>query len=273
MALLTPEDLENLLDKLEYNEKVITNVTGSGIKQICEETYNTFPGSEVVGIVPVTSGNGIIDNFTASLAAIVNHFGLKGFVTEHTDISGYHEAVSRRADIVMMADDHIFIAHNLKNGKISTNHECTGIIYSEIAARYLHADSTDILVIGLGRVGYAGASHLAKKGFNVYACDPNWEFLEKAVKELGVKPYERNSGKKFSMIMEATPCKDTISEGMVSDRCLVSTPGIPCGLPGNIGKKYKVDMVMEPLVIGVASMLYSVFDETAKFNGLRENIK
>jgi pyrrolysine biosynthesis protein PylD len=166
--------------------------------------------------------------------------------------------VEENADILLMADDHMFIAHNMHNGKIATNHVCTGVIYAEIASRYLHAKSKEILVIGLGRVGYAGAEHLVNKGFTVYACDPDSKIMEKAKKELGIIPYDPKKPEKFSMVFEATPNPDTISEGMIAERCLVSTPGIPCGLPEHIGSKDHVDLVMEPLVIGVASMLYSV---------------
>jgi len=157
-----------------------------------------------------------------------------------------------------MADDHLFIAHNLRNGKLVTNHEATGIIYSEIASRFKDSGSSEILVIGLGRVGYAGAKHLAEKGFDVYACDPNRDFLDKAAHEIGIKEYCKEDRKKFSMVFEATPNANTITEGMIAERCLVSTPGIPCGLPQEVGGKYRVDLVMEPLFIGVTSMLYSV---------------
>ncbi|MDG6244667.1 MAG: 3-methylornithyl-N6-L-lysine dehydrogenase PylD [Methanolobus sp.] len=258
MALLTPEDLENLSAQLEQNDQILKKVTGLDVRGICESLYGTKPGSEKVGIIPITAGNGIIGNFTSSLLFIVEYFGFEGFVTEHPDVTGYYEAVSQGADIIMMADDHIFTAHNLRNEKIVSNHVATGVIYADIASRFTEANSKDILVIGLGRVGYAGAAHLVEKGFNVYACDPNREFLQKAVAELGIRPYCSDDRKKFSMVFEATPNADTISEGMIEERCLVSTPGIPCGLPPEIGKKYHVDLVMEPLVIGVASMLYSV---------------
>ncbi len=258
MALLTQEDLENLSMQLEENDAVVNKVTGVDIKGICESLYGTKLGSEKVGIIPITAGNGVIGNFASSLLFIVKYFGLDGFISEHPDVTGYYEAVSQGADIILMADDHIFTAHNLRNEKIVSNHVATGVIYAEIASRYKEATSKDILVIGLGGVGYAGASHLVKKGFNVFACDPNKAFLEKAVDELGIKPYCSDDRKRFSMVFEATPNADTISEGMIEERCLVSTPGIPCGLPSEVGKKYRVDLVMEPLVIGVASMLYSV---------------
>ncbi|MCQ6963819.1 3-methylornithyl-N6-L-lysine dehydrogenase PylD [Methanolobus chelungpuianus] len=258
MALLTPQDLENLSVQLEENDATIKKVTGLDVRGICGELYGTKPDSQKIGIIPISSGEGIIGNFASSLLFIAQYFGLNGFITEHPDITGYYEAVSQGADIILMADDHMFVAHNLRNGRIASNHVATGVIYAEIASRFREATSKDILVIGLGRVGYAGAAHLVRKGFNVYACDPNRAFLEKAVQELGISPYCREDRKRFSMVFEATPNPDTISEGMIEERCLVSTPGIPCGLPPEIGRKYRVDLVMEPLVIGVASMLYSV---------------
>ena len=250
--------MENLSANLEDNDKIVKKATGFDTKGICESLYGTKLGSEKAGIIPISAGNGIISNFTSSLLFIVKYFGLEGFITENPDVTGYYEAVSQGADIILMADDNIFIAHNLRTRKIMSNHIATGVIYAEIASRFKEATSKDILVIGLGRVGYAGASHLVEKGFNVYACDPNKAFLENAIYELGIKPYCSDDRKRFSMVFEATPNAETISEGMIEERCLVSTPGIPCGLPPEIGRKYRVDLVMEPLVIGVASMLHSV---------------
>ncbi len=258
MALLTPEDLENLGAQFKDSENTIEKVTGSKLTDICKDLYGKDLGSEKVGIIPITAGNGIISNFASSLLFIVQRLGLESFITQHTDVAGYYEAIRDGADILLMADDHLFIAHNLRNGKLVTNHEATGIIYSEIASRFKDSDSSEILVIGLGRVGYAGAKHLAEKGFDVYACDPNRDFLDKAAHELGIKEYCKDDRKKFSMVFEATPNANTITEGMIAERCLVSTPGIPCGLPQEVGSKYRVDLVMEPLFIGVTSMLYSV---------------
>ncbi|MFP4655171.1 MAG: 3-methylornithyl-N6-L-lysine dehydrogenase PylD [Methanohalobium sp.] len=259
MALLTPNELYNVSQEFEKNNNIVKRATGLSIEDICESVYNTKLGSEKIGIIPITAGNGIIGNFAESLFTITNYLELDGFITEHTDVAGYYEAIKQYADILLMADDYLFIAHNLKNGKIATNHVCTGVIYAEIASRCNYADTKDILVIGLGKVGYAGASHLIKKGFNVYAYDPDKMALEKAVSELGVRPYDiYNNGKRFCMVFEATPNENTITEDMISERCLVSTPGIPCGLNPELGKNYDVDLVMEPLLIGVTSMLYSV---------------
>jgi pyrrolysine biosynthesis protein PylD len=258
MALLTPEDLENINRQLEGADSTVRRVTGLDVKEICKALYGTSPSCEKVGIVPITSGNGIIGNFSASLHAITQYFGFKSFVTELPDVSGYYEAVQGGAEIILMADDHTFLAHNLKNGKIANNQPCTGIIYAEIASRNLKTDSNDIVVIGLGKVGFPGAAHLVQKGFRVYGYDADKALLEKAVSNLGIIPFDPSSSRKFSTILEATPCADTIPETILLENCVISTPGIPCAISNELEKKYNVELVMEPLGLGTASMLYSV---------------
>lgn len=258
MALLTPNDLININRQLQEADSVVQKVTGLDIKGVCQALYGTSPLSEKVGIVPVTSGNGIIGNFSASLHAITQYFGFDSFVTDMPDVSGYYEAVQNRAEIILMADDHTFLAHNIKNGKMANNQPCTGIIYAEIASRYLKADSKDVLVMGLGKVGFPGAAQLVQKGFRVYGYDPDARLLKRAVSDLGVIPLDPANPKKFSIIFEATPCANTIPEAVLSENCVLSTPGIPCAISEELRKKYDVQLVAEPLGIGTASMLYSV---------------
>jgi pyrrolysine biosynthesis protein PylD len=258
MALLTPEDLKNINRQLHEADSAVQRVTGLDIKGVCKALYGTSPCCEKVGIVPITSGNGIIGNFSASLHAITQYFGFDSFVTDMPDVSGYYEAVMKGAEIILMADDNTFLAHNLKNGKIANNQPCTGIIYAEIASRHLKADSNDVLVVGLGKVGFHGAAHLVHKGFKVYGYDADKAVLEKTVSNLGITPFDPYSPGKFSMIFEATPCANTIPEAVLSDNCVISTPGIPCAISEELRIKCGVEIVMEPLGLGTASMLYSV---------------
>ena len=197
MALLTPEDLINIERQLQEADSAVRRVTGFDIRGVCEALYGTSSCSEKVGIVPITSGNGVIGDFSSSLQAITQYFGFESFVTDMPDVSGYYEAVRNGAEIILMADDNTFLAHNLKNGKIANNQPCTGIIYAEIASRYLKTDSKDVLVIGLGKVGFPGAAHLVNKGFKVYGYDADKTVLEKAVSNLGITPFDPCSQESF----------------------------------------------------------------------------
>ena len=258
MALLTPEDLENINKQLQEADSAVRRVTGLDIKGVCKDFYGTTPCCEKVGIVPVTSGNGIIGNFSASLHVITEYFGFDSFVTDMSDVSGYYEAVRNGAQIILMADDNTFLAHNLKNGKIANNQPCTGIIYAEIASRYLKTNSKEVLTVGLGKVGFPGVAHFVHKGFRVYGYDADRDLLEKTAASLGIIPFDPENPRKFSIIFEATPCANTIPESVISENCVISTPGIPCAISKELQEKYRVELVMEPLGIGTASMLYSV---------------
>ncbi|RXA21248.1 3-methylornithyl-N6-L-lysine dehydrogenase PylD [Methanosarcina sp. MSH10X1] len=258
MALLTQDDLININMQLQKADSNVRKVTGLDIKGVCKALYGVPRNSEKVGIVPITSGNGIIGNFSASLHAITKYFGFDSFVTDMPDVSGYYEAVRNGAEIILMADDHTFLAHNLKNGKIANNQPCTGVIYAEIASRHLKADSKEVLVVGLGKVGFPGAAHLMNKGFKVYGYDADSVLLKKAVSSLGIAPFNLENPKKFSIIFEATPCANTVPEAVISKNCVLSTPGIPCAISEELQEKYNVELIMEPLGIGTASMLYSV---------------
>ena len=96
MALLIPEDLININKQLQEADSSVVRVTGLDISGIGGALYGTSPCHEKVGIVPITSGNGIIGNFSASLHAITKYFGFESFVTDMPDVSGYYEAVENK---------------------------------------------------------------------------------------------------------------------------------------------------------------------------------
>jgi pyrrolysine biosynthesis protein PylD len=99
---------------------------------------------------------------------------------------------------------------------------------------------------------------LLHKGFKVYGYDADKTVIEKTVSNLGITPFDPSGSGQFSIIFEATPCANTIPETIISKNCVISTPGITCAISIEVQKKYNVELVMEPLGIGTASMLYSV---------------
>lgn len=261
MALLTPEDLANMTNALVENDRLITELTNYSLDGLCRKVYGTVPAGEKVAIIPITAGNGIIGSFSESLLFTVQHFGMDGFITENTDVAGYYEAVMKGADIILMADDLAYIAHNLKNGKIAHNQICTGRIYAEILCNAKeYAGDQDILVIGLGKVGTPALETFLNEKQNVYVFDVDSKRVDEVVSQYPVRKYDAKDGKTFSRIFEATPCADTISESVLNKNSLVSTPGIPCGISDELIQKYGVRVVLEPLGIGTLSMLYAVFD-------------
>jgi len=263
MALLTPEDLANMTDALVESDRMIMELTNYSLDGLCREIYKTSQRSEKIAIIPITAGNGIIGSFSESLLFTVQHFGMNGFITKETDVAGYYEAVKNGADIILMADDLAYVAHNIKNGKIAHNQICTGRIYAEIlcyAGDY--SDDKDVLVIGLGKVGTPALEALLNKNQNIYVYDVDPNRVDEITSQYPVSKYNEADGKSFSKIFEATPAADTIFESALKQDCLVSTPGIPLGISKKLIEKYNVRVVQEPLGIGTLSMLYAVFDDS-----------
>jgi pyrrolysine biosynthesis protein PylD len=71
------------------------------------------------------------------------------------------------------------------------------------------------------------------KGLKAYGYDADKAVIEKTVSNLGITPFDPCSPGKFSMIFEATPCANTIPEAVLSDNCVIPTPGIPWQFPRN----------------------------------------
>jgi len=266
MALLTPEDLANMTNALIENDRLITELTGLSLDGLCRKIYKTAPKKERIGIIPITAGGGIIGSFSESLLFTAQHFGMDGFITDNTDVAGYYEAVMKGADIILMADDLAYIAHNLRNGKIAHNQIGTGRIYAEILCRAVgsagkESCSKEVLVIGLGKVGTPALETFLKEGQDAYVFDVDSKRVDEIVSKYPVKKYDPSGSKTFSKIFEATPCADTIPEKCLLQGSLISTPGIPCCISDELIEKYGVRVVQEPLGIGTLSMLYGVFDE------------
>lgn len=263
MALLTPEDLANMTDALVENDRLITELTGNSLDGLCRQVYGTVPNNEKIAIIPITAGNGIIGSFSESLLFTVQHFGMNGFITENTDVAGWYEAVTKGADIILMADDLAYIAHNLTNGKIAHNQICTGRIYAEILCHSKeYEEDKDVLVLGLGKVGTPAVETFLNEKLNVYVFDVDSNRVNEIVSRYPVSKYDNEKEpKSFFKIFEATPCPDTICEDVLKQNSIVSTPGIPLGISDELIEKYNVRVVQEPLGIGTLSMLYAVFDE------------
>ena len=262
MALLTPEDLANMTNALVENDRLIEKLTNYSLDGLCRKIYKTAQNNEKIAIIPVTAGNGIIGSFSESLLFTVQHFGMNGFITKETDVAGYYEAVKNGADIILMADDLTYMAHNLRNGKIAHNQICTGRIYAEILCHADdYSDDKDVLLIGLGKVGTPALETFLKEEQNVYVYDVDAGRVDEIVSKYPVLKYKEADSKTFSKIFEATPAADTISEAALKQNCFVSTPGIPLGISKKLIEKYNVRVVQEPLGIGTLSMLYSVFDD------------
>ena len=125
MTRLTPDMIKDVPeDKIDLDTRLM-QAAGKTVKGIALEAAGLPEDTDLSGfkvaVVPITSGLGIISGFSASVDAIVKRLGMDSHVTQGTDVNGFTEAVREGADIIMMADDNMFIAYNVREMRETDN--------------------------------------------------------------------------------------------------------------------------------------------------------
>lgn len=126
MTRLTNNDVKDLSENLGALEEFLVKNTGRTLKKLaCEAVgmweYAIDTKEYTCAVVPVTTGEGIITNFSESVRDICKWLGFEAFVTEKTDISGFKEALEHKPNLIFMADDVEFLAYNIEAKKASNN--------------------------------------------------------------------------------------------------------------------------------------------------------
>jgi len=217
-----------------------------------------------VQVIPMTCGQGVIGGFSETISKIAVHLGFNSKVTSATDVVGLAEAIKKQTDIIMMADDHCFIAVHLPSGRLADNSEATGKGFA--AGLDLMAGSLKgkkILVLGAGPVGRSATQTLLLRGAEVSIYDINQQLCRDLASEArSVHHMDINVEKDLNQalsthlyLMDATPMPDLIDADFVSPDTIVAAPGVPVGLTFDAMKKMDGRMLHDCLQIGVATML------------------
>ena len=138
-----------------------------------------------VGIIPISSGEGIICGFGDAVLNILLYMGANAFVTCKTDVAGIAESFEKKSDIVMLADDERFVALHIPSRSIADNSVCTGKAFA--TGLRLMAGSLkgrEVLVIGCGPVGRSATETLIRMGARASIYDVQVEPLKDWVKTI-----------------------------------------------------------------------------------------
>ena len=102
MTRLVTEWVSPMLDGMAEYNKTLKERTGVDLSGLAAEIFNaseekmkTLRKEVLVGVVPITQGEGIIGDFAEAVAAIIASMGFRALVTEHTDVDGVYEGTSR----------------------------------------------------------------------------------------------------------------------------------------------------------------------------------
>jgi pyrrolysine biosynthesis protein PylD len=271
LTRLITTDISDIAANLKNYDRELIARTGyslSGIAcraaEIDEAQIKNLLPKILVGVIPISSGEGIISGFSDAVMGILLHMGAKTFVSRATDIAGIVESFEKRADVMMMADDERFVALHIRSRSIADNAVCTGQAFSTgLGLMAGSLKGREVLVIGCGPVGRSATQTLIRMGARVSVYDVQAEPLMEWVKTIGqntdskiqiIKTLEP-ALQRHQLILDASPAANLIHAHHITPDTYISAPGFPCGLDAEAQARLSGRFLQDPLQLGVATML------------------
>lgn len=259
MTRLTNDMVKDIITSLDDTNDMLMSLTGMDTMELACDAIGIMPemlelSGIRVGVVPMTSGLGVINKFSESVAEIVKKLGMDSFVTRSADVTGIAEALSERPEIIFMADDIQFIAVNTTNGRYSNNSFSTAAGYVSAlkgAAGGLYRK--DVLVLGAGRVGGIATEIMVSMGAEVAVYDIDQKRALALSNKTGanVVEYLEEALPSYSYVFNASP--GAIDGRSIREGAIISSPGIPYSFDEEGIRKAKA-IIHDPLDIGTAVM-------------------
>jgi pyrrolysine biosynthesis protein PylD len=219
-----------------------------------------------VGVIPISSGEGVISGFGDAVLGILLHMGADAFVTRATDVAGIAESFEKKADIVMLADDERFVALHIPSRSIADNSVCTGQAFATgLSLMAGGLKGREVLIIGCGPVGRSATETLIHLGARVSVFDVQVEPLKEWVETIGQAADQKiqiaktlePALQRHQFIIDASPARNLIHGHHITPDTYVSAPGFPCGLDAEAEDRLSNRFLQDPLQLGVATMLVS----------------
>lgn len=218
-----------------------------------------------VAVIPFTTGLGVIGGFSEAVCAIAEHLGFRAGVTNSTDAAGLAEACRNGADVVIMADDNIYVAINLAYNRVVDNDGATARGYvTALEALAGRLNCREVLLIGAGRVGQAAAVTLGGAGARVIVFDMDrakeFELAARLQDQYGLSVLcgitLAEALGRSPLIFDASPGEAIIGAEYIGKATFAAAPGLPLGFTPEAQNKLGERLIHDPLQIGTAVMLY-----------------
>lgn len=271
MTRLTSSDIETIPSGLVDYDSHLRSITGRSLLGLGAVAAGVDDASVLrqaapalnMAVVPIRSGLGIISGFAETVCGILVHLGFDAWVTGHSDVAGFAQAVDQGARVIMAADDCRFVAFCTRQAKTVDNSRATA--YGYAAGLDLMADGLagkNVLVLGCGPVGRWSVHALLNRQARVCVIDPKADKAEEVARwgkiELGgaiqVTADLEAVLSNHDLIVDATNAADVIHARHVGAGTRVSAPGMPCGITYRAREKLEGRLLHDPLQIGVATM-------------------
>ncbi|MGF6375870.1 pyrrolysine biosynthesis protein PylD [Clostridiales Family XIII bacterium PM5-7] len=264
MTRLKTEWIEYMLDGMdEYNRNLQakTGMNLGGLIQttfsIGDEAFEQKKQENKIAVVPITQGEGIIGNFSESIAAILQSIGFDAQVTAHTDVDGIYDARLAERNILFFADDIRYLALNVKTGVASDNNYATALGFIQVLSAMMQKQGKDIsketiLQIGYGIVGKEAEKLLLEKHINFAIYDKDRQIIE------GL-PYQKLTSvdeiKQYHYILDFTNEGGWLTKEDLNPNTLYASPGVPYSMNEAAENCFEDRAIHDNLEIGTAIML------------------
>ena len=268
---LTTEDIQGIVEDLPAYESSLKKKTGCSLRQLAcramEVSENEIQAPierALVGVIPMTSGGGVLKGFCLTVAGIASHIGCRAFVTRAMDASGIAEALEEKADILILADEDRFFALDMQRRKLVDNADATGRGFVTGLHRMAeNLKDRKVLVLGCGPVGQSAVKTLAKTGcrISVYDIDPaaynqlSAEFKNDPNVEIQFLYNLDLALHQHELMVDASPAGNFILAQHIKPRTIISAPGMPLGLDRSALEAIGDRLLHDQLQIGVATMV------------------
>ncbi len=213
-----------------------------------------------IGVVPVTSGLGLINTFCQQVAGIIRHMGFEVFITEATDVSGIYEATQMGAGVIFLADDTYFLALNMSKNLVAENSDATArgfVAALEGAAGGLR--DKEVLVIGGGRVGRSALHFLKCRGADGVLYDNNEAVLGEFKKQGFNVVRSIEDIKKYPLVVDCSFSEaGWLHKEMLHPDLWFASPAVPLSLDAEAAEYFQNRLIHDLLQLGVITMLAMV---------------
>lgn len=272
MTRLKTEDLLPSMGNMRaYNEKML-QILGCGIHKLAahalgidEKLVMQALTQSTVGIIPISSGEGIISGFSQLLYEIACFLGCQTQILP-PDKEGFAKAKADNYEIILWSDDDTYLAENLWYDFQAENGWATGLGYAAaldlLVSRYQYEKK--VLVLGAGPVGRSASYALTRAGYTVVLCDTDLEKAQKHAQTLSrciaVDLETIAQYAPYFCLLDATPADTQYCEKYLAKDACITAPCVPCHWEGK--KEYYEKLWHDPLQLGTAIMLVSAITRT-----------
>ncbi len=280
MTRLTHMDIAGIPPALTRHNNRLKAITGKGLLGIACHAWQLDEARVAQAlshlrtqVIPVTAGQGVITDFSATVAGILSFIGMPALVGDCPDVQGLTQAFRRDAQALFMADDVQFVGIHLATRKVADNGPNTGKVYA--AALDLMAGGIEdqpVLIMGCGPVGEAAAFELMERKARLFIHDINpanahalaRKLMEGGASSIILADQLSTTLPQAPYVVEATPAAHTLPLALAKQIKAAVAPGVPQGAPPESRKHLGKAWLHDKLELGVAAMAVDLIRDQIK---------